>query len=151
MRKRLALLAAALGLVAVAWWFRPDNTLGHAIVTIRRVQLSVAAADDRAEHVRGLRGVTALTSNTGLLFVFGGPPSDRTFTMDGVQLSLDLVWIRDGRIVGITPNLPAAAWTAGTVYPSPQPVTFVLEVAGGTVEQHGLSVGDAVSIERTDK
>lgn len=149
-RKWIAVLLAALGLLALMWRLRPDSALGQGSVTIRGVDFIVDVADDPAEHLRGLRGRAALASGTGMLFAFGGPPSDRTFTMDGVRIALDLVWIRDGRIVGITPNLPPAALSAGTTYPSPQPVTFVLEVAGGTAEKYGWNVGDAVALKRTD-
>lgn len=150
-RKWIALFVAVLALAAGARWVRLESGLGQGSVTIRGVDFIVDVADDPAEHLRGLRGRAALASGTGMLFVFGEPPSDRTFTMDGVRIALDFVWIRDGRIVGITPNLPPATLTAGTAHPSPQPVTFVLEVAGGTADRYGWNVGDTVALERTDK
>ncbi len=64
------------------------------------------------------------------------------FCMREMRIPLDLIWISDGRVAGITRNVPA---TFPGELPSPAPVTHVLEVPGGFADRHGIKTGDPVS------
>ena len=59
----------------------------------------------------------------------------------GMHLPLDLIWISDGRVAGITRNVPRTF--PGNLC-SPALVTHVLEVPGGFADRHGLKAGDRV-------
>lgn len=118
---------------------------GGATVRIGERSYAVRVADSLPEQVRGLRGVGHLAAGTGMAFVYG-QAQDLTFTMDGVLIPLDFIWIRNGEVVALTPEAQPASLTAGTRYPSPQPVDLVVELSGGTVADDGLSIADQVSL-----
>jgi uncharacterized membrane protein (UPF0127 family) len=62
--------------------------------------------------------------------------------MRGMRLPLDFIWISDGRVAGVTRNVPATF--PGDLI-SPAPVTQVLEVPGGFADRHGIKTGDRVT------
>lgn len=119
----------------------------QATVRIGSRQYRVRLARTVPEHVLGLRGVERLAPGRGMAFVYADS-APRTFTMDGVLIPLDFVWVRSGRVVGLTPEAPPAGLTVGTRYPSPEPVNLVVELPGGTVAADALRVGDGVELGR---
>jgi hypothetical protein len=58
-----------------------------------------------------------------------------------MHIPLDLIWISDGRVAGITRNVPP---TFPDNLNSSEPVTHVLEVPGGFADRHGIKAGDRV-------
>jgi uncharacterized protein len=106
-------------------------------------------ADDALSRARGLSGRDGLPEGQGMAFLY--PRADRYgFWMEGMRFDLDLVWIRDGRIVDITADVPHAAPAAGErpVYRPREPADTVLEVPAGTAARLGWRTGDAVLVER---
>lgn len=96
-------------------------------------------------QAKGLMGRTQLPPKTGMLFEFN-PPRAVPFWMAGCQISLDLIWIRQGQIVGITPNVPPCLqpkllWKNCPLYNSPGVVDSVIEVPGQTAEKNGWQAG----------
>jgi uncharacterized membrane protein (UPF0127 family) len=61
--------------------------------------------------------------------------------MRGMRFPLDLIWISDGRVAGLTRNVPA---TFPGELTSPAPVDQVLEVPGGFADRYGIKAGDRV-------
>lgn len=104
-------------------------------------------ADTHERRARGLAGRDALAEGEGMLFVY--PRADRYgFWMRGMRFDLDLVWIRDGRIVEISAEVPhAVAQGEPPVYRPSEPVDRVLEVPASTAARLGWRVGDAVHVE----
>ena len=78
-----------------------------------------------------------------MLFVYDAPTRP-LFHMRGMAFDLDLVWIRAGRVVGITPDARAAANGDAPGYLAPEPVDSVLEVPAGTARAHEWAVGTKV-------
>jgi uncharacterized membrane protein (UPF0127 family) len=111
------------------------------------VQVRVGKATVEAEAVEsperlylGLSYRKELPEGRGMLFIM--PETEvQTFCMRGMRLALDFIWIRDGRVAGITPNVPASF--PGDVV-SPAPASQVLEVPGGFAGRHGIKTGDPV-------
>lgn len=108
----------------------------------------VESARTPAAWARGLAHRDTLPSDAGMLFVF--PSAERrTFWMKDTRIPLDLIWIRDGRVVGITrdvlpePGVPDAELQR---YPSPEPVDLVLEINRGWAAEYGIRVGDRVAL-----
>ncbi len=98
---------------------------------------------------RGLSGRTEIGSD-GMLFIFP-QVSQQVFWMKEMNFDLDMVWIADGKIVGITPNVPKPASpdlgpSQLQRYASPTGVNMVLEVPAGTAKQWQLQVGDALEL-----
>ncbi len=64
-------------------------------------------ADDDAERARGLGGRARLGRDAGMYFVM--PGDSPSFWMKGMRFPLDMIWIRDGRVVDVTARIPPPA------------------------------------------
>ncbi|HVP28617.1 MAG TPA: DUF192 domain-containing protein [Myxococcota bacterium] len=121
-------------------------------VVIGGTTITVELARTPAEKEQGLGGRPGLAPDTGMLFVFD-EPGRYSFWMLDMEFALDFVWIRSGRIVDLTTDVPPpptgvdpASGTLRLLEPR-EPVDLVLEVAAGTVAKRGFKLGDAVEIE----
>lgn len=127
----------------------PDRPSGTAQteVTIRQQSIEVEVVRSREEQARGLSGRDSLAWGNGMLFPYERP-AFVSFWMKGMRFDIDIVWIRDQRIVGIAervphPSDPQAA--PATVRP-PELIDMVLEVPAGFARAHGWSRGDRVQV-----
>jgi len=100
------------------------------------------------EWARGLSERNSLPQEGGMLFVF--PTAEpRTFWMKDTRISLDMIWVRDGKVIGITVDVPPERGVVDAVlrrYPSPGGVDHVLEVNAGWAAEHDVKIGDAVTL-----
>jgi uncharacterized membrane protein (UPF0127 family) len=111
------------------------------------VRVSFGTVTVKAEAVKsperlylGLSYRQELPEGRGMLFIM--PETEvQTFCMRGMRLALDFIWIRDGRVVGVTPNVPA---TFPGDLVSSAPASHVLEVPAGFAGRHGIKAGDPV-------
>lgn len=109
------------------------------------VELRVEVASSVKSWQKGLSGRKSLSENKGMLFVF--PQEARqSFWMKDMEFPIDIIWINDGKIVDIAPNVQPSF-----VEPLPQylprlPVKFVLETVAGFSFKNNLKIGDAVEI-----
>jgi uncharacterized membrane protein (UPF0127 family) len=111
------------------------------------VRVSLGKITVQAEAVRtperlflGLGYRKELPEGRGMLF-FMPETEVQTFCMRGMLIALDLIWISDGRVTGLTRNVPP---TFPGDLTSPVPVSHVLEVPGGFADRHGIKAGDRV-------
>ncbi len=117
-------------------------------VTIAHQTLFVAVADNQEERIQGLSGCSALPDQTGMYFPY--PESKQTsYWMKGMLIPLDIVWIADGKVVGILESL-AIPPTSGQppIYNSPQAVDAVLELPAGAAQAYGITPGAVVAFQR---
>ncbi len=145
-RTILIILAAAFALSFVALAVS-QRMLGHATVVLGGARIAVEVARSVPTITAGLSGREALPADHGMLFVFPFP-ARHAMWMKGMRFALDIVWIRDGKIVDIAPNLQPAAPEDGNP-PSYQPrldADAVIELPAGFAAAHGLKIGDAVTI-----
>lgn len=110
---------------------------------IGKTSFFVEVADTPLARMKGLSGHKPLASREGMLFIFNAP-SKYSFWMKGMLFPLDLVWIHEGAVIGITENTRPMSETGYKVYTSRSPVNWVLEVNAGTIKKFGIQVGDAV-------
>jgi uncharacterized membrane protein (UPF0127 family) len=116
-------------------------------IVIGRATFTVEVAETREAQATGLSGRTGLGKDSGMLFPFS-PPQNVSFWMKDMQFPLDLVWIANGKVVGVTKNVPAPE--PGTQisdlpnYTPPEPVDYVLELNAHSSE--AFAVGDSVTI-----
>lgn len=130
--------------------FRPnkEGTLQTAVVEIRGHRWTAEIAETALEKARGLSGRTDLSTDKGMLFYFS-PASRQSFWMKGMNFPLDLIWIRDSKIVEITKNAPPLKDALRPLYYTPgEPVDTVLEINAGLADQFRLQAGDSVTIRR---
>jgi len=102
-------------------------------------------ADTIPTLAQGLSGRASLPPATGMLFVFD-PPRVETFWMHRMQFPIDIIWIRDGKVIGIQENAPVPQGLSTATFPSPGIVSHVFEVPAGTAARDGITMGTAVTI-----
>lgn len=120
------------------------NRLRYHKITINGISLDVEIAATPSQRQKGLSSRSSLAVNTGMLFVFNSP--DRyQFWMKDMNFPLDFIWIRNGRAVQLSTNIPS---TQPPVILTPnQPVDQILEVPAGFIDKNGIKVGDEVQKE----
>ena len=65
--------------------------------------------------------------------------------MKGMKFSIDIVWLRENKIIGFVESAKFGGLVPAIYYP-PSEIDAVLEVAAGTVQKDGLKVGDEIQI-----
>ncbi len=146
----LALLFALLCLLAAACGGANEEPAGsepvHGHVTIRNQRVSVELARSPAEQARGLGYRDSLSWGHGMLFLYD-EPGFPGFWMRGMRFSIDIVWIRDDRIVDISAHVPFEPGGNGPRVRPRQLTNRVLEVPAGYAAVQGWRVGDRVLVE----
>jgi uncharacterized membrane protein (UPF0127 family) len=111
------------------------------------IKLEVASTN--AEIQRGLMYRTSMPEDAGMVFIFH-PARPVTFWMYHTKIPLDMIFIKDGKIIKIFENVPPCPSEDSSLCPTyPQSttivVTEVVEVNGGYAKRHGIKEGDDVS------
>lgn len=123
---------------------RADGLVEIAIATTRNGTRSflVEMARTDAEQQRGLMFRTELAPDRGMLFPYD-PPRPASFWMRNTYIPLDMIFVRpDGTIARIAENtVPESLDPVGVG----EPVSAVLEIAGGNAAAQGISEGDRVT------
>lgn len=118
----------------------------EAEVAVRGRTFTVEVADTPAKRELGLGKRDSLPRDRGMLFPFG-EARRWVFWMKGMRFPIDIVWIRDGRVVDIHRDVPVPASRAlkdlKTVSPV-EPADTVLELNAGVAAEIGLQPGDGI-------
>lgn len=118
-------------------------------VTLGDFKLNVQVARTHAEQAQGLSHISPINDEQGMLFIFD-PPKSATFWMKDMQFPLDIIWIRNGHVVGISPQLatPSVEQTLDSLprYTSPTTVDAAIEVNAGWATTHNIHIGDELDI-----
>lgn len=146
---RLALPAT----IAAAALFSPSSDALEAKMPIGKiganntVKLEVAQTDKEIE--RGLMYRTSLPEDQGMVFIFS-PPRPVNFWMAHCFISLDMLFVKNGKIIKIFENVPpchAQNERDCPTYPAGAgiEVSEVVELAAGYSKRHNVKVGDPVT------
>lgn len=150
-RAAFAWLAAMLLLSAYQC---PSNGAGaptaEGRVEIAGQAVEVEIADSRGEQAKGLGERDGLAWDTGMYFPYARP-GFYAFWMKGMRFSIDIVFIREGRIVEIHPNVPFERGGNGPTIQARSLVDAVLEVPAGYAQVRGWKPGDRVRFERASE
>ncbi|MBI2466143.1 MAG: DUF192 domain-containing protein [Candidatus Sungbacteria bacterium] len=113
-------------------------------VQINNVKILVEVAKTEAEVQKGLSGRKSLDANRGMLFIFPQPDYYR-FWMPNMHFPIDIIWINENRVVGISQNVPNEFDPKNPkFYTPPRPADQVLEVNVGFAQKKNIKVGDDV-------
>ena len=114
------------------------------IILADRVSVTVELARSYVEKGRGLSGRSDLKSGQGMLFVYDQPQPVGIWMKD-MLFPLDIIWIREGRIVHIEKDAPPLTATSpDKVYTAT--ANLVLEVPAGFTTREKIRVGDSAKI-----
>lgn len=104
------------------------------------------AASSEDQHI-GLSDRDSMPEMSGMIFPFS-PPEKVSFWMWNMRFPIDIVWIKNGKVVGITENLPVPASGAAAedlpTFSPPEEVDYVLELNAG--QGKFFKVGESVVI-----
>lgn len=125
-----------------------NKTLPTSDLFIGGKALSVEIARSAPERMHGLSHRDSLGSD-GMLFVFD-KPGNYGFWMKDMKFPIDIIWIKDGRVTGISQNAvpepEKQVWNLKVYYP-PDAADSVLEVNAGFVLQNNIKGGDEVLLK----
>lgn len=147
-------VASAQGNETVPPWHRPlPEGRQEARVIVGDTPLTVQLAITPSQQQLGLGYRNGLEPGTGMLFV-NEQPAPRTFWMKGMRFCLDIIWIEAGEITGaaesVCPDPEGTADADRARFTTPEPVTYVLEVPAGWMQEHGYGPGTPVDLSEVD-
>ena len=102
-------------------------------------------ANTPAKQIQGLSFREKLGEQEGMLFVFPRA-TIREFWIKDMRFPLDVIWINEDTVVGISPDVPIPS---GSVIPrmnSGVPSQYVLEVHAGFASRYNIQAGDRLDI-----
>ena len=114
------------------------------VVIDGRVTINVEVARSPQAQTKGLGGRPSLKKGTGMAFPYNGPGL-RGIWMKGMLISIDILWIRDGRIVAIEANVPPPSANRELAVFS-HVADLVLEVPAGNTKEMGIQIGQSVKV-----
>jgi uncharacterized membrane protein (UPF0127 family) len=114
------------------------------VVIDGRVTINVEVARSPQAQARGLGGRPSLKKGTGMAFPYDGPGL-RGIWMKGMLIPIDILWIREGRIVAIEAKIPPPS-SNGALAVFSHVADLVLEVPAGYAKEMGIQVGQSVRV-----
>ena len=111
--------------------------------------INMLIADNAIEHAKGLSGTELDSLNAdGMLFVFK-KQQEREFWMKGMNYNLDVLWLKDGKIMKIDRNVPAPEKGEEPAKMSSWPfeIDVVIELPAGGVDKFGFVEGQTIKID----
>lgn len=125
-----------------------DSSFGT--LFIKDIRINVEIADTPEKKSRGLSARPSLSGNDGMLFPYTNTTVIPAFWMKGMLIPLDIIWIKDKKIIQIDHNVKIPdrpdSLNNLTLYRPAKPIDYVLEVNAGFSERNGIVVGDEVTI-----
>ena len=124
-----------------------DAAPGEPHATIHGETLLLELARTPRQQALGLGGRDSLGWGRGMLFLYDSPRF-ATFWMKGMRFDIDIVWIREGRIVGIAAFVPYPREEGGepVTVPAPELIDTVLEVPAGYARAKAWQRGDRIEL-----
>lgn len=111
-------------------------------VNIKSTKLQVELADTPEKRKKGLGGRNNLATESGMLFTFA-KPGYYNFWMKGMQIPLDIIWIREGKVVDININVSSED---PSIFTPNTEVDSVLEVNAGFCDLNAIMIGDNITV-----
>lgn len=105
--------------------------------------LGLEVAKSPQEQAIGLMFRTELPDDRGMLFPIE-PARNVRFWMRNVLIELDMIFLREGVVQAIIPNVPPCVTENCPNYGPDVPVDGVMELRGGRAAELGLKVGDRI-------
>lgn len=145
-------LAKSIELCLVAFAFACNNNaiakVPVAVIGNDQNVVKLEVAETPQEIQQGLMYRTSVPDDTGMVFLFH-PPRVTRFWMYHTLIPLDMIFVRDGKIVKICPNVPPCRSENPhecTLYPAEGDITVseVVEVNGTYCRRHGIKQGDTI-------
>ncbi len=110
----------------------------------KEIVVSLEVVTTNVEMIQGLMHRLYLKEDEGMLFIVN-PPQIVNFWMKDTLMSLDIIFINNGRIVNVIKNtIPNQAHT---IYSSIFPITEAIEVKAGFLDKYIVGIGNNVTFK----
>ena len=111
--------------------------------------LHAKIAETNKERERGLSGVSTLSKQEAMLFIF--PREGKyAFWMKGMLIPIDILWLdNQGKVVYFKQHATPDEYPQ--LYQNRNPARYVLELAPGVIEEYQLALGDTFEPVREEK
>tara|TARA_S200000501_G_C20551885_1_gene624765 strand:+ start:26 stop:514 length:489 start_codon:yes stop_codon:yes gene_type:complete len=109
--------------------------------------LRLLIADDSIEKELGLMGIKSLDPNSGMIFVFN-PQEKVNFWMKNTLIPLDIIFIKNDRIIEILHNVLPCAVDECPLFGPREKVDFVIELNSGRAKELGFEIGSKISLNK---
>lgn len=120
------------------------------VVMLGDATVDATLSQTSSETSLGLGGVTYLAENEGMLFDFYYTAPPTAFWMKGMLMPIDIIWIKDGKVIQIDANAqPEPDTPDGQLklyIPDEEGVHYVLEVNAGFAEAKNIAPGASFQI-----
>lgn len=115
-------------------------------VALKNKTFTVDLAKTLKEQEIGLSGRPSLPEDHGMLFIFD-KPSYQSFWMRNMKFPIDIIFIRNKKIVTIFSNVqqPSKQNEVLPVYVPEEPADSVLEINAGLSEKYSIKKGDSIT------
>lgn len=124
------------------------NQAKYGKLQVDKETLDVEIADTSSKITLGLSGRDEIGAD-GMLFMLAQTRKP-AFWMKEMKFDLDIIWIQNNEIIGISENVPAppanTPESSLPTYPAPAPVNMVLEVPAGTATEYSWQLGDEIKL-----
>ncbi len=114
------------------------------LIRIKDKEIIVKIANTGEKRTKGLMDVNYLEENRGMLFIFE-PEQKATFWNKNTFIPLDIIWIKDKKIIKID-SLPSINSGLTTVI-SPGKIDWVIETNYGWAKNNNISENDIINID----
>lgn len=128
---------------------QPNPVTPFQSVQIGSVTIQAEVRRTEAEQALGLSWRPSIGEKEGMVFVYTSA-QPVMYWMKGMQFPLDFIWVRNGKVVEVTEQVPPPTSqdpVVRTVTPTQQ-VDTVIEVNAGFVDKYAIRVGDEVRIDK---
>lgn len=146
--KKIFLLGGIVLLLIIVLILVKGNVEKRGTVVIDNTLFNVIIADNTGKQALGLAGKKRLAEDEGMVFVFKTPSLEH-FWMRGMEIPIDIIWIREGEVIGVTKNVWPEKGVKDVdlkIYESPGQVDHVLEIKAGGATKFGIREGSRVTI-----
>ncbi|MFH0936836.1 MAG: DUF192 domain-containing protein [Candidatus Daviesbacteria bacterium] len=128
--------------------FLPINkTFTQTQIKINNTTVKIEVADTASKRSQGLSGRESMASDSGMLFIFESSKKYQ-FWMKGMKFPLDMIFIKDGKVVDVLKNVPPPSQgQKDDTLPIYQPVSeidMMLETSSSFTDTNNIKVGDTV-------
>ena len=106
-------------------------------------------ADTPEKQSKGLGYRDSLAWGNGMYFPYAHA-GIYSFWMRGMRFAIDIVWIRGGRIVDISRDVPFVPGENGPTIRPREATDAVFEVPAGYASASGWRIGDRVKLDRNE-
>lgn len=143
----MGISAAALLVAFVLLWFIQHRFgKGEAVIAGRTIPVEIAST--MVTRAKGLSGRQSLPDDTGMVFLF--PLAGKhAMWMPDMRFSIDILWVREGKIVDIAPGVqPMQKGEAPRIYEPRLAADMVVELPAGYAVAHDVHIGDTVEVRK---